>query len=559
MKKKRWLIVAVFVIVIAAVAAGAYLWFGRNTSSSVHYLTAKVTKGTISQTVSADFTLSSANGTTSIALGGGAASDSSSSSSNSSSTSSPSATTSSVDSSTSLASAEVPASSHAGGTATTVYAAYTGQGSAVRLYASKGLPVASDASGSPSPSPTTTVTPTPTPTPTKTKTPFPSPSPSATSFPSGGGGSSGISGGGLSGGSAAGASSATTGSSTTTTYSGVVTRLVQPAGATPETLRQLLYVSGKPVFAFVSATPLWKNLSTSLASGAQRVNVAALQKALKKQGYYKKAVNGNFNSATKKALKRWQKAMGVKATGVVDVTKFVWMPTGSVLTSWSVNLGSHVSSGTALASVVSPSRLSASASISQSDIASLKVGQKAQMTIDGYTSDAFTGRISFISSEPASSSSSATSSSSSTQYSITVSSQSLPKFAKSGMTGTLDIVLKQASNVLMVPTTAVSGSASTSFVRVMQDGQPVFRQVETGMATSSYTEITSGLTAGETVVTGQYTDGANSTGSNSSQSDRPGGGLLQGGGGFPGGGFPGGGFPSGGFPGGGAPPSGGGQ
>jgi hypothetical protein len=321
----------------------------------------------------------------------------------------------------------------------------------------------------------------------------------------------------------------------------------------------VLFVSGKPVFAFVSPTPLWKNLSTSLSSGSQRANVAVLQRALKTQGYYTKAINGRFTSATKKALKRWQKAMGVKATGVVDVTKFVWMPTGSVLTAWSVSLGSHVSSGTALASVVSPSRLSASASISQSDIASLKVGQKAQMTIDGYTTDAFTGRISFISSEPASSSSSATSSSSSTQYSITVSPQSLPEFAKSGMTGTLDIVLQQASNVLMVPTSAVSGSAGTSFVRVMQDGQPVFRQVETGMATSSYTEITSGLTAGETVVTGQYTDGANSTSSNSTRGS--GGGLLQGGGGFPGGagGFPSGGFPAGGFPGGGAPPAGGGQ
>ena len=82
----------------------------------------------------------------------------------------------------------------------------------------------------------------------------------------------------------------------------------------------------------------------------------------------------------------------------------------------------------------------------------------------------------------------------------------------------------------------------------MQDGKPVFRQVQTGMATSSYTEITSGLTAGETVVTGQYTDGANSTGSNSTQGN--GGGLLQGGGAFPGGGFPSGGAPpAGGFPG----------
>ena len=51
----------------------------------------------------------------------------------------------------------------------------------------------------------------------------------------------------------------------------------------------------------------------------------------------------------------------------------------------------------------------------------------------------------------------------------------------------------------------------------MQNGQPVFRQVQTGMATSSYTEITSGLSEGETVVTGQYTDGANSTSSNSTR------------------------------------------
>jgi RND family efflux transporter MFP subunit len=333
--------------------------------------------------------------------------------------------------------------------------------------------------------------------------------------------------------------------------SGVVTRLVQPAGATPETLQRLLFVSGKPVFAFVSATPLWKNLSTSLSSGAQRVNVTALQKALKQQGYYTKAVNGRFTAATKKALKRWQKANGLSATGVVDVTKFVWMPTGSVLTGWNVSLGSHVSSGTALASVVSPSKLSASALISQADIADLKVGQKAQMTIDGYDSDAFTGRISFISSEPASSSSA---SSTSTQYSITITSDDLPELAKSGMTGTLDIVIEQAADVLMVPTTAVSGSSSTSFVRVMQDGRPVFRQVQSGMATSSYTEITSGLAVGESVVTGQYTDGADSSSSSSSQSTRSGGSILQGGGAFPAGGPPAG----GGFPGGGAQ-SGGGQ
>ncbi len=528
-KRKRWVILAVIVIAVAAVAAGAVWWFGRDDSASVHYLTSEVTKGTISQTVEADFTLSSASGATSIALGGGAASDSSS---DSSSASADTQATSSL----SWGTAVVVSDGAAGSAVTTTYAALTTTAST-----DGDAPRASDASGSPSPSPSSspspspTATSTPTPSPTATNTGFPSPSPSAAptggSVPSGG---SGASSGASSGPSAGSTSTTATDSTSTSSVSGVVSRLSLPAGAKPTTLRRLLYISGKPVFAFVSPTPLWKNLSTSLSSGSQRVNVAVLQKALMKQGYYKKAINGNFTSATKKAFMRWQKANGLSKTGVVDVTRFVWMPTGSVLTAWSVNLGSHVSSGTALASVVSPSRLMAEAQISQADIADLKVGQEAQMTIDGYDDDTFTGRISFISSEPASSSSASGSSASSTstQYSITVSPQDLPKLAKSGMTGTLDIVIQQVSDVLIVPTSAVSGSSTTSFVRVMQDGKPVYRQVQTGMATASSTEITSGLAEGETVVTGQYTDGADSTGASSSQTQRSGGSILPGGGAF---------------------------
>ena len=97
-----------------------------------------------------------------------------------------------------------------------------------------------------------------------------------------------------------------------------------------------------------------------------------------------------------------------------------------------------------------------------------------------------------------------------------------------------------------MPTTAVSGSSTTSFVRVMQDGKPIYRQVQTGMATSSYTEITSGLAVGETVVTGQYTDGATSTGTTSTTQSRGTSGF-PGAGGFPGG-VPGGGLPAGGLP-----------
>ena len=54
---------------------------------------------------------------------------------------------------------------------------------------------------------------------------------------------------------------------------------------------------------------------------------------------------------------------------------------------------------------------------------------------------------------------------------------------------------------------------SASFVRVMVHGTPVYRQVTTGMATSSLTQITSGLTAGEIVVTGSTPTATSATAS----------------------------------------------
>ena len=79
------------------------------------------------------------------------------------------------------------------------------------------------------------------------------------------------------------------------------------------------------------------------------------------------------------------------------------------------------------------------------------------------------------------------------------------------MTGSLSVTIAKRSNVLVVPTSAVSGDLSSSFVQVMQNGKPTYRQVTTGLSTSSLTQITSGLVAGEVVVTGTYTNSASST------------------------------------------------
>jgi len=271
-------------------------------------------------------------------------------------------------------------------------------------------------------------------------------------------------------------------------------------------------ISSKPIFAFVSATPLYKTLSTSLSSGDERANVAVLQRALKARGYFSGTVNGDFGTTTQTALEDWQSAHGLTQTGEITTSDFVWVPSGAAIESWNVVLGGVVSSTTALATVDFPRLLVAEADVTQADVSSLKVGQKATLTIDGETSDPFTGTITAIASQPASSSS-AGSSSSTVEYTVDLVPKSLPTLAKSGMTGSLTVTIAKRSNVLVVPTSAVSGTSSASFVRVMMNGVPSYRQVTTGMATSSLTQITSGLTAGEVVVTGTYTNSANSSSS----------------------------------------------
>jgi peptidoglycan hydrolase-like protein with peptidoglycan-binding domain len=290
----------------------------------------------------------------------------------------------------------------------------------------------------------------------------------------------------------------------------VVTGIRFAAGQTPRTLQNLLTISGKHIYAFVSVSPLYTTLSTSLASGSQRSNVATLQRALKAAGYFSGTVNGDFGTTTQTALEDWQGARGLTKTGEVTTSQFVWVPKGAIIESWNVSLGGSVNSATALATIDYPRDLIAQALVTQANVSELKVGQKATLTIDGATSDPFTGTITSISSQPASSSSSG-SSSSTVEYTVDLAPRSLPSLAKSGMTGSLTVTIASRSNVLVVPTSAVSGSSSASFVRVMTNGVPAYRQVTTGMATSSLTQITSGLTAGEVVVTGQYTNSASTS------------------------------------------------
>jgi macrolide-specific efflux system membrane fusion protein len=108
-------------------------------------------------------------------------------------------------------------------------------------------------------------------------------------------------------------------------------------------------------------------------------------------------------------------------------------------------------------------------------------------------------------------------------YAVTVSLPTLPKGLRSGQSATVSVTTGSRSNVLTVPSSAITGSGSNHTVTVVAGGQQTRTPVEIGLEGDQLTEVTSGLTAGQQVLL--------ATASTSSGN----------GNGFPGGDFPGGG------------------
>ena len=103
------------------------------------------------------------------------------------------------------------------------------------------------------------------------------------------------------------------------------------------------------------------------------------------------------------------------------------------------------------------------------------------------------------------------------------------------MSAQVSITIASVAGVVTVPSTAVGGAGGGRWVAVLSpDGTVATRGVTVGLVDQSVSEITSGLTAGEVVVTGTTSaDSGGSTGESTSESEEEagprGGPFLEGG------------------------------
>jgi multidrug efflux pump subunit AcrA (membrane-fusion protein) len=202
-------------------------------------------------------------------------------------------------------------------------------------------------------------------------------------------------------------------------------------------------------------------------------------------------------------------------------------PEDGVVTAVNVTKGSVAPSGAAI--VMVSDAMVASGTVTESDVSTISIGQKATVTLSAFGTDV-AGTVSYVSRA-------GTSSSGVVGFGILVALDSVPDNTRPGMSANVTIVTNEVDGVLAVPSIALNGTVGSYTVTVLaSDGTTTVQQVGVGLVTSDLAQITSGLTAGQAVVTGTA-----STQLTTTNNGAGGGGFRFGGGGFGGGGFPGGG------------------
>lgn len=134
------------------------------------------------------------------------------------------------------------------------------------------------------------------------------------------------------------------------------------------------------------------------------------------------------------------------------------------------------------------------ASVDETDIGRVQVGQDVTIVLDAFPDLSLDGRVKEI--DPLGRVSQGV-----VTYLVRIELTSGNGMVRPNMTATVDILVARKADVLVVPNRAVRrGTAGRYLVEVLRDGQPESRQVTIGLSNEQVTEIVSGLSEGEEVV-----------------------------------------------------------
>jgi len=195
-----------------------------------------------------------------------------------------------------------------------------------------------------------------------------------------------------------------------------------------------------------------------------------------------------------------------QAQATLDAATMVAPFDGTVI-SVGAEVGDMVSSGNVVVTLADLAQLEVLASIDETDISQVQVGQAVQITFDAFPGRQLAGKVLEVPLEGKLAQNVVT-------YQVPISLEGGEGVAlKSGMTANLKIIVGQRENALLVPALAVQ-QGDTGNVVLVQDtpgGAAVQVPVETGLSDGTYVEVLRGLNEGDQVVV-EYSTSQQSTG-----------------------------------------------
>jgi macrolide-specific efflux system membrane fusion protein len=173
--------------------------------------------------------------------------------------------------------------------------------------------------------------------------------------------------------------------------------------------------------------------------------------------------------------------------------------------SSSSSSASSSSSSSGFVSIYDMGHLEIDASFAEADAGKLQVGQTSSVTINALPNADVTATVASIDELP-------TASGSVVEYGATLTLSAAPDGVRIGQSASVAVTVAQASNVLTVSPTAVTTAGGQSTVTVLRNGKQVRTVVQLGVKGDSAYQVTSGVTAGETLVLPSVTTSSSGNG-----------------------------------------------
>ena len=170
-------------------------------------------------------------------------------------------------------------------------------------------------------------------------------------------------------------------------------------------------------------------------------------------------------------------------------------PLNGIVTAKNAEIGEIVAANATVVSLISETEFEIEANVPEADIAKIRVGDAAEVTLDAYGRDAlFTATIVKI--DPAE-----TVLEGVATYKTTFQFSAKDPRIKSGMTANIDIAGERRENVVVIPQRAVARRNGGQFVKIVKKGTAVEVTVKTGLRGSDGTiEIIEGVREGDEVI-----------------------------------------------------------